>query len=814
MEKQKQVAKGTRSGYRKAERYEILERCIGVVFTRHKDAAATTKNKDLFDIELAAHCALQTALCSVFLRDSSTLKGNRQTTRMFDGIKPTIAELQEEIAQQLWRQMYYKLIEANFSKWFNTKHSQAKGEGAANASTFYTHNRLDKEIENFKEFCSSDERSKAFEFQSWTYREQEVIGSWLLSLVSETGLFIKTQSRRSSREKTLSLSENGKAYVDTLKQQADEIVCGALPMIVPPVDMTRETLGGWIGDAAVLNTPTNKSWKGNVELSDLHLKFYNHQQQQSFKINPFVWEIIKELNGRNEQLGKFKAYLPQRLMTMYEELGIPSFQWNNCESLAEQNALIRNHPKFKETKRARSKRYREQQDKRALGLPSKYLYEMIENCINYDNLYIPIEPDFRSRFTCRTGFLSYQGNDVARGVLLFSHEHPIDSDTKRYLSIHLANQAGFDKETYSKRIDWVESHLDVIQEVALMMTGDDAFKNGVALLQEFAKDDEFKFAAACREYYEIFIAESKTTTSLPCAVDATCSGQQLIAGYLKSGELAERVNVLPTNTPGDIYRDTMDKMLELIADDEASLSRSTIRTLKGSIGRKMSKKGFMSGQYGSGTKRQLEDMFGYINNDTDVKLTPSDTLLIKKYWAIALEDICKIRVVFNWFKDLVVELHELGRTSVVIPTPTGTKIYQKYPVPKTKRIETFSFGSSHYRTSTTKELVSSDKANLGKWKTATAANTIHSSDASLLCLALNDFQHSFYCIHDSVSSHAGKPMRDLQNRLKQAYIEVIHFDLWSEIRRANGLPEDVSKLPALGDDLDVRKIMDSEYLFC
>ena len=173
-------------------------------------------------------------------------------------------------------------------------------------------------------------------------------------------------------------------------------------------------------------------------------------------------------------------------------------------------------------------------------------------------------------------------------------------------------------------------------------------------------------------------------------------------------------------------------------------------------------------------------------------------------------------MVFNWFQDLVQEVHDNNGTSVIIPTPTGSRIVQRYPVPKTTKIQTFSFGSSEYKPSETNVQKPSDTRNLGKWKTATAANTIHGAgDASLLCLALHDFEHNFYCVHDSISTYCGKPLKQLQKRLKRAYIDVVSFDIWDEIRAANGLPKDSSKLPAIaGDFEDLELVMKSNYLFC
>ena len=808
-----------RGGHVGAERYQILQECCGVVFKRFKAPEKDNQilYKDMFDPELACHIALQTTLCAALLPNRPPKDNKKSGTKMFNGVRPTIRALQAGIAEQLWRQMYYNILDANFSKWFKEKHDICRGSDAAKSSPHYTHNNLDWYINNLKQHCQDDERSLIFDFKKWNYREMEVIGSWLLRLTKATGLFKKVKSKYQPREDTIELTEQAVLQIDTLNNLVRDNIALPLPMLVPPTPMTKTQLGGWIGESAVLNQPTSHSWKGKVELSDLHLKFYNHQQKQAFQINPFIWQILEKLVERNEQLGKFIAYRKQPLIPMWQELEIPSNQWEQCEDKNEQDKLIHaDYAKFKKVCKARSKRYTIEQSRKMEGAPSLYLYESAQQCVGHDRLYIPIEPDFRSRFTCRTSYLSYQGNDVAKGLLLFADEHKEDKQTKRFLSIHLANQAGFDKDTYSKRIDWVENNLDIIEAIAVMNSNDHYFDEGIQLLKEYGDGNEFQFAAACREYYELFIAKTKTTTNLPCAVDATCSGQQFIAGFLRSGELAERVNVLPTTQPRDIYRDTMDKMLELVSEDEvANFQRKTIKAFKGSIGRKLSKKGFMSGQYGSGDKRQLEDMFDYLANETTIVLQESEQLLIRKYWSQALEEICKIRVVFNWFKKLVQEIHDNGGTEVIIPTPTGTLIHQRYPTPKTIKIKTFSYGSSDYKTSITNEEVPSDTPNLGKWKTATAANTIHGAgDASLLCLALHDFEHPFYCVHDSIASHCGEPMDNLLKRLNQAYRQVITFDLWNEIRLANGLPTSDSDLPALSNDLELDRIVDSKYLFC
>ena len=57
-----------------------------------------------------------------------------------------------------------------------------------------------------------------------------------------------------------------------------------------------------------------------------------------------------------------------------------------------------------------------------------------------------------------------------------------------------------------------------------------------------------------RDSYEIVIAKTKTTTNLPIATDATCSGLQILAGLARDKSTAEMVNVLPSSEPQDAYK--------------------------------------------------------------------------------------------------------------------------------------------------------------------------------------------------------------------------------------------------------------------
>ena len=67
-------------------------------------------------------------------------------------------------------------------------------------------------------------------------------------------------------------------------------------------------------------------------------------------------------------------------------------------------------------------------------------------------------------------------------------------------------------------------------------------------------EEPWLFLAACDEYYHCCIKRDRDYTALPVAVDATCSGLQILAGLCRDASTASLVNVLPGERPADAYR--------------------------------------------------------------------------------------------------------------------------------------------------------------------------------------------------------------------------------------------------------------------
>ena len=817
-----------------AQRYAIVEQCVGVKFERTKERGTEPYVAQLFDPALACHIALMLCLDAAC---TPKLSGKVSSTDSWKVHRPSRAELQERIADQLQRQLLYRLVEENFPKWFAKRKKDAL-TATGHSSPHYVFNRMDDSIAGFLAHLkvTGDELSASgLQMETWDYAQKQIVGSWLVQIAYSLGIFEweKAANRNGKPDQFLVFNSAGQHLKQQYIQSAEMYAFDPLPMLIPPVDITQGRLGGWLADGACLNVGFNGEHKGELTLSQRHIDFYNHQQRQPFRVNKFVLALVRELKARNLQIGSWKFYDRDRdhsNLRVHQRLGIPDAVFNNASKEQQHQMLSADEEAFKAAKRARSKEIALQDQRVEHGLVSMRLLQIAEQCAEDERFFLPIQPDFRGRYYPRVSFLSYQSGDSGRSMLEFADGHTIDQRTKHHLSIHLANCAGEDKKSFDDRLHWVETNQQQIKAIARIL---EDWEPGWQALQEFKGEDPLQLAAACKEFYDLYIAKTRKVTHLPCSVDATCSGQQLIAGQLRSRKLAELVNVVPTTKPGDIYRRVMDRMLELsIESSLGNFSRATAKKLKAKIGRMISKTGFMSGQYGSGLKRQLIDIDELLN-EIGLKLRPDEWSLFvgarvpknedwKFYamqakcqkasaWCQALEDVTKLKATFNWFGKVAETIHKSGATEMVIPLPTGSVFKQTYYEQQSQQIDTFHYGSSRCRTRVN---VSTKKPVLKDWKKATAANQIHGLDASLLCFALESFPFAFFGCHDSVSTYAGAPMDCLQQNLRKAYVQVSEFNMWTAVLEANGLEPDVTEPPPIIGTLDPTEALNSPYLFC
>jgi DNA-directed RNA polymerase len=177
-------------------------------------------------------------------------------------------------------------------------------------------------------------------------------------------------------------------------------------------------------------------------------------------------------------------------------------------------------------------------------------------------LYFPMQLDFRGRYYYRPPFVNPQANDVGRALLLFANGTRITKpEHYRWLKVHGANLYGHSKLTWKARLDWVDANLD-----AITACGRDPWAHA-----EFwtKADDAWQFLAFCRTVYEYTHEGSDYICCLPVVLDCTCSGIQHYSALLRNEEMAELVNLMPSDKPQDIYSTVLAKVLKQLRTDAA-----------------------------------------------------------------------------------------------------------------------------------------------------------------------------------------------------------------------------------------------------
>lgn len=170
-------------------------------------------------------------------------------------------------------------------------------------------------------------------------------------------------------------------------------------------------------------------------------------------------------------------------------------------------------------------------------------YHLYNNIINIASLYrntdfyLPVFADFRGRLYPLSNYLNYQGNDLARSLILFSDGERLNEDGKICLNVYLANLAGYDKISWNERInktteillDLRKNHnMDINQYLAVNST---------------KISEPFQFVSILLTKINLINHENMIVYN-PILFDASCSGIQHIAALTLEKELAKNVNVL------------------------------------------------------------------------------------------------------------------------------------------------------------------------------------------------------------------------------------------------------------------------------
>jgi DNA-directed RNA polymerase len=468
------------------------------------------------------------------------------------------------------------------------------------------------------------------------------------------------------------------------------------PMVAVPADWTLDAPGGYYTNGNLGRDNIVRGYETSSTPSQDVLDFLNNLQHVGYKVNPFTIEVANTLAANGVAVGKF---LPQSHITAKGHKANP---WN-----------------VRATRRTEL----------TLKLANKYA--------NTDVWYLPWSFDFRGRVYPIPTFMTPQGTDFDKSLILLAEGEAITEEGLYWLHFHLATTYGMDKATMDDRQEWAKANGELFTSIA---------KDPINTVDTWSQVEEpWMFLAACKEYLDVVV--NGQPSHLMVATDATCSGIQVLSGLSHDHQAAALVNVIPDVVRHDAYGAVAaEAMTHLTPERQAILANPK-------HARKVAKHVVMTVPYNAAQTTNYKQVFEALTeiqrSGVDITFTKEDATAIGqelvKAMAVVLNGPMAIR---DWFNKSSLAFVKGGNDTISWTTPSGFTVVQDRYGKVVITMEGLLLG----KTKQMQVTVGVDKSvvNHNGHKTSFAPNLIHSLDASLLHIAFKDADYNFSVIHDSI----------------------------------------------------------------
>jgi DNA-directed RNA polymerase len=607
-------------------------------------------------------------------------------------------------------------------------------------------------------------------WEAWGRANRVRLGGWLLECVCRASNWFHIEKRQEGRKTPQYVVPTPEfmAIKEEVMSTAELFSPIAWPMIVEPKDWQPDgTEGGYILNEVMNGYDMVRRGNPHRIQGETPIDFLNKIQKVAYTLNPFIVDVARHLQEVGIQVGKFIPVVDHPLPPKPVDIA------DNAESRKDYRRRA-----------AEVMNVNAQQFKRSCR--TRMTMNTVDVFEKYDKFYIPWSFDYRGRAYPIPAFLTPQDTDFGKSLLRFHEGSEMTPNAESWLSFQVSTTAGNDKEPIDKRWEWTNNNLSLIAAVATDPIGNLSTWEGM--------DEPWQFLAACDEYYHCVIKRDRQYTSLPVAVDATCSGLQILACLARDKSTARLVNVLPSEKPQDAYK--------VIAEEAKPHVPECIRP---HMDRKTTKRTVMTVPYNA---KPFSNR-GYIRDalkEKGVEVEKEDLTATVKAVRNAMNVVVPGPMrVMKWIESEVGKAIDRGLKELQWVTPSGFVVTQKLMKKNVKRIELQLLGKCNVFVATGDK----DEVDKNHHKNATAPNLIHSLDASLLHLSAIRFDNPISLIHDSVLCRA-TDMSALSAIVRETYVHLAEQDYlksWASQIGAETEP------PIIGD-LNPESVIESLYFFC
>jgi len=605
---------------------------------------------------------------------------------------------------------------------------------------------------------------------AWGASNRVKLGGWLLDCVMQTSGWFAKETIREGRKTVNKIVPTPEfmAIKDQVMFNAELFSPLAWPMLIEPNDWTNEKPGGYLLNEIMKGHDMVRRSESSPIQGEQPIAFLNKIQKVAYTLNQFNVQVAETLQKRQICVGKFLPIVNHELPPKPVDIA------DNKESRKEYRrqaaeTMNLNAQEFKRSCRTRM----------TMGT--------VERFKNKEKFYIPWSFDYRGRVYPIPAFLTPQDTDFGKSLIRFYDESFMDEEAERWLRFQVATTYGLDKETLSDRLAWTYENEDLIQRIA-----EDPIDN----LPDWERAEEpWQFLASCDEFYHCVIKRDKLSTGMPVAIDATCSGLQILAGLAKDKSTADLVNVTNSDKPQDAYK--------VIAEDSKSNVPHYVRP---HWDRKCTKRTVMTIPYNAkpfSNRSYIRDAL----KDKGIDIDKDDLTLIVQSVRDSMHTIVPgPMAVMKWIEDEVSKAVKRGVDEVTWTTPSGFIVSQKIFKKHWERVTLRVMGQCNMRVA----VGDTDEVDKARHKAATAPNLIHSLDASLLCLSVLNFHNPIALIHDSVLCRA-TDMSDLSKIVRETYMHLFaQQDFLTDFAASIGAETE----PPIIGDLKPESVIESTYFFC
>jgi len=633
-----------------------------------------------------------------------------------------------------------------------------------------------------------------YEVKQWTTWNTNVrikLGAWLLDCIMQSSQWFMKQRIRQGRKTSIFVVPTPEFMdiKDQVMTNAELFAPLAWPMLIPPKDWSNETAGGYMLNEVMHGHDLVRKTNDCPIQGETPLAFLNKIQKVAYTLNDFTITVARTLQIKGVTVGKFLPIVHYDLPPKPVDIATNKEARQGYRRAAAE-VMNKQAAEFRKSCRTRM------------------TMEAVERFSKYERFYIPWSFDYRGRAYPIPAFLTPQDTDFGKSLIRSADESYITESGKKWLAFQVATTYGLDKATMTERLSWTNENIPLITRVAIDPIDNIGDWEGA--------DEPWQFLAACEEYYACVCSQSRLTTGLFVATDATCSGLQILAGLARDKKTAQLVNVLPSDRPQDAYK--------VVADIAKPNCPMHIREV---MDRKVVKRTVMTIPYNAKPYSNRS----YIRDallEKGIEIDKEDLTVTVQAVRDAMQKVVPgCLQVMKWIEDEVSKAIKRGEHGW-IPCPTKEEPDKKRLAPintelgwitpsgfvvnqrcMKKKVEVFNLqllGRCQIDVATDDSI----EVDINRHRAATAPNLIHSLDASLLHLSIDKFDKPIALIHDSVLTQS-VDMDELSAIIRETYMHLFaEHDYLNDFAQQIGAETE----PPIIGDLKPESVINSTYFFC